>query len=147
MRYSDPQRACGPQAIVRQPCLHAQRGPRSGATPTAAQAKVKSDFCAQCPDGADKNNPNACSQFFTVTYNDAGNTSSPGVLVLISGDALAQQIDQKCTGGTQQQDAGSGFGCAASFEICAAFTFAYASNTPQACNNQGKSMRLPFSHE
>ena len=107
----------------------------SAAAPTAAQQKVKDDFCAQCPDGTDSTNPTSCSQFFSVMFDDAGKTASTGYAVLVAGDALAQQIDQKCTGGTLSQDAGATLGCAGNFDLCAAFTLAFGSNSPQACNH------------
>jgi hypothetical protein len=119
----------------------------ASATPTAAQMQVKNDFCLQCPDGADKNNPTACSQFFTITYDDAGKMSSPGYFVLVVNDSLAQQIDQRCTGLPPSQDGGSGFGCAGSFEICSALVYGSSSNLPKSCNSSGKSLRLPPTYE
>ena len=114
----------------------------SSATPTAAQAKVKADFCAQCPDGASKSNPMSCSQFFQVSPSDGGISGGPGIVVLIANDAIATQIDQKCTGGQVQTDGGTS-DCVFSFAFCSALVLGADSNTPQACNKM-QSVRVPF---
>jgi hypothetical protein len=110
-------------------CINQQLG---NAMPTGAQTQVKNDFCVECSDGTDKSDPSSCSQFFTLTYNDAGKASSPGLLVLGVNDSLAQKIDQRCTG--LSQDGGSVLGCTTSFRVCAALVVAASSNLPKSCN-------------
>jgi hypothetical protein len=114
-------------------CLQQQL---AGAAPTPAQTQVKNDFCAQCPDGASKSNPQSCSNFFSATPDgDGGTKEGPGYIVLISNDAIASQIDQKCTGGASQKDAGLFNDCATSFDLCSVLIFSATANTPKACNN------------
>jgi len=43
----------------------------AAAPPTAAQQKVKTDFCAQCPDGKSATYPTSCSTFFPSGSPDA----------------------------------------------------------------------------
>jgi hypothetical protein len=79
--------------------------------PTAAQAKVRDDYCKGCPAV-----PSCTSSFFTI---DPTNGDGPGVGVLEVTDAIAAQIDATCTG-TALLDAGEGTDCTTSFGSCVA---------------------------
>jgi hypothetical protein len=99
--------------------------------PTAAQAKVKTDFCAQCPDGTSASLPHACSDFFAFTVDDAGGSSSVGNAVLVAGDALAATIDSQCTG-PAAIDSGIA-DCAKAFQSCAGSALLFNANLPAPC--------------
>jgi hypothetical protein len=111
----------------------------ASATPTAAQAKVKADFCAMYASGTngDAGAPEIdCASFFPAAHPDAGAAvAGPGYLVLIASDSVAAEID-KCIPPTATQYDGvacSGLGC---FKACAEDTFA-AAVTPAGCTGAG----------
>jgi hypothetical protein len=102
-------------------------------TPTPAQAKVKADFCAQCPDGASASLPHACSDFFAFTVDDAGGSTSVGNAVLIASDALAAMMDGQCTG-PGAVDSGIA-DCARAFQSCVGGVLLYYGNLPAPCTD------------
>jgi hypothetical protein len=106
-------------------------------TPTTAQKKVKSDFCATCPDGASPAVPDACTNFFALTADDAGNIVAVGGGVLEVSDTLAATMDAQCTG-TAASDSGNP-DCAESFALCAGEVILFDANLPAACTDvQGR---------
>jgi hypothetical protein len=94
--------------------------------PTLAQSKVKTDFCALCPDGQSARNPHACSSFFAVT--DGG--SSIGTAILELNDSVAEEVDQGCASGSHDSGIAD---CDVSFEICAATILEHTIVLPAAC--------------
>jgi hypothetical protein len=114
----------------------------AAATPTAAQAQVKADFCKQCPDSASMFVPNACSNFFVL--GDGG--SGAGGIVLLVSDNVASQIDRQCTGASASTEAGFG-DCGLAFIVCAAAVFDSGLPKIAACSDgglTGRSARLPI---
>jgi hypothetical protein len=110
-------------------------------TPTAAQMKVKADFCAMCPDGASAFAPTGCSDFLTLKESDAGNLTAVGAIALLLNDSLDDVIDQQCTGpAAAGVDAGTS-DCAVAFELCAAAILVYDANLPAACTDGSLSLR------
>jgi hypothetical protein len=87
------------------------------ATPTAAQAKVKSDFCARCPDDPSPLGNKYCSNFY-------GSTDSIGSIVLRWNDTVASEVDRHCTSTLAVSEAGADGGasvdCSGAFLRCAA---------------------------
>jgi hypothetical protein len=115
----------------------------SAATPTAAQAQAKADFCKQCPDGASMFIPQACSNFFAV---GDGGSSGVGGIVLTSSDNIASQIDRQCTGASASTEAGFG-DCGIAFIICSAMVFDTALGNVAPCGDgglTGQSTRFPI---
>jgi hypothetical protein len=107
----------GPSACVEQHM--------SGVAPTAAQTKVRDDFCATC-----KRIDSCADAFFKI---DPDNGDGPGFLVLVASDAVAQTIDAKCTGAALDLDAGGG-DCLAAFSDClSAQTSSALPDDPDAC--------------
>ena len=103
------------------------------ATPTPAQAKVKADFCAQCPDGTSSFRPTGCTDFFSLGVDDAGNSEGVGGVALILNDDLVGRIDATCTG-PNAQDSGIS-DCAKAFQNCAAGALLFDANLPAACTD------------
>jgi hypothetical protein len=102
-------------------------------TPSAAQAKLKADFCAKCPDGASKFVASSCSGFYAAS--DGG--TELGALVLYYNDAVATAVDQQCTGSaTTSGDSGVN-DCAFNFLECALVPVESMSNQPAACADGG----------
>jgi hypothetical protein len=97
----------------------------AAATPSAAFVKLKTDFCAACPDDPKQGTVRQCTDFLTA--GDGGNQGIGRTLMVYS-DAIAEQIDKQCLPGPA--DAGP-LGCGASFFACA-FTSAQQA-TPAAC--------------
>jgi hypothetical protein len=102
--------------------------------PTAAQQKVKDDFCAMCPDGAAPSAPTGCTDFLTLMDNDAGTLTAVGAVVRLLNDSLDTAIDQQCTGPAAASDAGAG-DCVQAFESCAAQVLLFDANLPAACTS------------
>jgi hypothetical protein len=102
-------------------------------SPTPAQAKVKADFCAQCPDGTSASIPSSCSGFFALTVDDLGNATSVGNSVIAAGDDLAAMVDAQCTG-PAAADAGNP-DCARAFEACSGPIVILNANLPAACTD------------
>ncbi|HLK40420.1 MAG TPA: hypothetical protein VKU41_26895 [Polyangiaceae bacterium] len=98
-----------------------------------AQAKVKTDFCAQCPDGASRTRPLGCTNFFSLDVDDAGNSASPGTSVLLLNDDLVTMVDAKCTG-PGAPDAGTS-DCAQAFQNCALSALFFDANLPAPCTD------------
>jgi hypothetical protein len=103
------------------------------ASPTPAQEKVKTDFCAQCPDGTSSSYPNACSEFFAVGVDDAGNSTTVGNAVLAVSDDLAATMDMQCTGAGAVDSGVSD--CAVSFKNCVGAIVHYDANLPAPCTD------------
>jgi hypothetical protein len=101
-------------------------------TPTAAQQKVKADFCASCPDGAAPSAPQACTNFFALILEADGITAA-GAAVLLVNDALAGTMDQQCTG-VAAEDAGAQ-DCAQAFALCSVEVVLQDANLPGACTD------------
>jgi len=97
--------------------------------PTAAAAKLKSDFCSACPDGKSPSTPQSCSAFFS---SDGG--SSIGSAFLELTDAVAEQVDQKCL--PMIPDAGVA-DCQFAFDNCAGIVLQTAITEPAACTTDG----------
>jgi hypothetical protein len=101
--------------------------------PTPAQAKVKADFCAQCPDGRSAAVPASCSQFFNLAVNDAGQSTNVGSPVLGVSDGLAAIMDMQCTGAAAI-DAGVA-DCATAFRSCVSSVVLFDANLPAPCTD------------
>jgi hypothetical protein len=100
--------------------------------PTAAQARLASDFCADCSDDA---GAAACEAEF---YVKADGGFGPGVLLLEYADPLVNALDTTCIAQIAP-DAGDGglLGCAPKFALCGVAVLA-ASAPPDACKDAGK---------
>jgi hypothetical protein len=93
--------------------------------PTAAQAKVREDYCNGCPAET-----NCTATFFTM---DPVNGDGIGVPVLQVTDAIAEQVDSACTGNALL-DAGDGTDCTSAFGSCMAQIVANAQpDQPGVC--------------
>lgn len=103
------------------------------ASPTPAQEKVKTDFCAQCPDGTSPSYPTSCSEFFAVGVDDAGQSTTVGNAVLAVSDALAATMDMQCTGAGAVDSGISD--CASSFKNCVGAIVHYDANLPAPCTD------------
>ena len=100
-------------------------GKMAGVTPTAAQLKVKDDFCATCTAVTD------CANAFYLI--DPNNGDGPGYTVLEASDSVAQGVDAKCTGASLDMDAGGG-DCVTAFITCVGDVSSSAlPNDPDAC--------------
>ena len=77
------------------------------AHPSAAQAKVRDDFCATCASASCKDD------FFAITEDGTG----PGYQILQISDTVAAAVDAKCTGAALDVDAGGG-DCVGAFREC-----------------------------
>jgi hypothetical protein len=97
------------------------------ASPTAAQQKVRADFCATCPDGKSTTFPTSCTDFFPSGAPDGSLLYGPGLFVLEYSVSIATQFDQMCTSAS---DAGD---CASAFFTCAAQVVSQAVALPSAC--------------
>jgi hypothetical protein len=113
-------------------------------TPSAALEKLKTDFCAACPDDPKEGSVRQCTDFLTA--GDGGNQGLGRTLMVYS-DAIVEQIDKQCL--PVPADAGA-LGCGASFFACAMTSAQQA--TPAACQVEAgttaKSLSgpLPFGH-
>jgi hypothetical protein len=93
--------------------------------PTAAQAKVRTDYCNGCPAET-----NCAATFFTM---DPVNGDGIGVPLLQLTDAIAEQVDAACTGNALL-DAGDGTDCTSAFGSCLAQIVANAQpDQPDVC--------------
>jgi hypothetical protein len=106
---------------IRQSCLSAAL---ATATPTPAQVKLASDYCAACALSG-----TVCN---TMTFFKEGITSTgdgPGFLALLYNDAIATLIDKQCfsTGAV---------GCDTSFRLCEAY-IVQAQVPGDACKDGG----------
>ena len=110
-----PPYKCDGGAATSPSCLLSQL---VASTPTAAQAKVKADFCAQCPDGKSQAMPRSCSNFFLAPPPGAG------LYVQFGNDAIAAQMDKQCTGASASTDGGAVTDCALRFFGCSMSVFA-----------------------
>jgi len=97
-------------------------GKLQNATPTAAQAKVATDYCAAC----DPTNSGCAAAFF------AG-SAAPGGAVLLASDDVASQIDSRCI--VAGSDAGAA-ACKSDFVDCAGREFLAATPSPADCGDQ-----------
>jgi hypothetical protein len=106
---------------IRQSCFSAAL---ATATPTAAQFKLASDYCAACATSGTTCNT---ATFFKEGITTAGD--GPGFLALLYNDTIATSIDRQCfsTGVV---------GCDASFRICEAYVV-QAQVAGDACKDAG----------
>jgi hypothetical protein len=102
--------------------------------PSAEQTKVKTDFCAVCPDGKSPADPKSCSGFFSATLLDGGVPGAGSLTILPLNDSIAQQVDAKCIGAT---DGGPGSDCYDTFLICSLGILEEAVPEPAACTGDG----------
>ena len=124
--YQDAVAACTTDAVTcddgPSTCIE---GKMAGVVPTAAQLKVKDDFCATCTAVAD------CANAFYLI--DPNNGNGPGYTVLEASDSVAQGIDTKCTGASLDMDAGGG-DCVTAFITCVGDVSSSAlPDDPDAC--------------
>jgi hypothetical protein len=103
----------------------------AGIKPDAAQTKVKTGFCALCPDGKSPSTPDSCSGFFEST--DAGTAFGEALLEL--NDSVANQIDTNCLSGSIP-DAGVS-DCEEAFDLCALPILQNAFTEPAVCQTDG----------
>jgi len=116
-------------------------GELAAAPTTAAASKLKSDFCAVCPDGASRIDPTSCSGFFSGT--DAG--AGVGLEVKLYADSLVDAMDAQCTGSAlATSDAGgTSTDCFERFEECVSHVAETAEESfepdaaPAACADAG----------
>jgi hypothetical protein len=111
------------------------------ATPTAAQTKVKNDFCSLCPDAAGSGTLDACSTFFRQDADASSGIYGVGVPLLKVNDTIAAEIGSKCIGSSGGRDGGSDAGAS---DACDPLTFLACENTvvqarttPSACQGDG----------
>ncbi len=123
----------------------------ASATPTAAQARVKADFCAACPDKPGTGTVGPCSTFFSKSATAGPGIYGLGLGVLKVSDTIAAEIGSKCVaaavsgggGGSSSGGVGGGGGSAAP-GACEALAFGACENmvvkdrtTPSACHSNG----------
>jgi hypothetical protein len=118
------------------------RDTTANARPTAAQAKVRDDFCAVCPDKPETGTVGPCSTFFTKDADAGIGIYGVGVPVLTVNDSIAAEIGTKCIGisfsvdggiVSPDPDAGADKACdPVLFTVCAN-TVVRARTAPSAC--------------
>jgi len=118
---------CGVQADCSKPFIDVVTGAcvadkLQNATPTAAQTKVATDYCAAC----DPSTSGCAAAFFT------GGAGATGLSVLIASDDVAGQIDGRCA--VANGDGGTA-ACKSAFLDCASRELQAAQPTAGGCGD------------
>lgn len=82
------------------------RDTTANARPTEAQAKVRDDFCAVCPDKPETGTVGPCSTFFTKDADAGIGIYGVGAPILKVNDSIAAEIGAKCIGISFSADGG-----------------------------------------
>jgi hypothetical protein len=97
--------------------------------PSAAQERLKDDFCAECPDGSSKIFPDACSTFFSAAEGGVGS------IAMIYPDSFSDRVDQECVAALPAE--GSGGDCADRFVACSGEVYTATAYVPTECSPDG----------